>query len=98
MVQNAADQNQVREANLKVKYGREKELEDIKYILASPQGRRFVWRYLEITGLFKTSFTGSSETFFLEGGRNIGLKILADVNEADPEGYLKMLKESKGEI
>ena len=95
LVRNAADEGQVREAESRAKRGRELQIEDICGILATRGGRRFMWRYLEECGVFKTSFTGSSQTFFLEGQRNIGLKILADVTEADPDAYLKMMKESK---
>ena len=95
MQKNAADENQIKEARQKERFGREKELDDLKFILATEQGRRFVWRYLEITGVYKTSFTGSSETYFLEGQRNIGLKLMADINDSDPEAYVKMIKQNK---
>jgi hypothetical protein len=95
---NAADPTQVKEQSQKEKRGREKELDDVKFILSHRQGRRFYFRYLEECGVFKTSFTGNSQTFFLEGQRNIGLKLLSDLNEAEPEAYIVMIKENKGEI
>jgi hypothetical protein len=95
---NAADPTQVKEQAQKEKRGREKELDDVKFILSHRQGRRFYFRYLEECGVFKTSFTGNSQTFFLEGQRNIGLKLLSDLNEAEPEAYIVMIKENKGEI
>ena len=91
----ASDPAQVKEAAQKVKYGREQELNDVKAILATKEGLRFMWRYLTECGIFKTSMTGSSQTFFLEGRRDIGLRLLADVNEADPEAYFRMLSEDK---
>lgn len=97
VVKNAADKNQVKEAEGKVKRTRERELNDVRMVLSTLQGRRFVWRYLSECGVFRTSFTGNSQTFFNEGERNIGLKILADVNEAAPEAYLTMMNESKGD-
>lgn len=97
LVKNAADEAQVKEAENKAKRGRERELDDLRTILLLPGGRRFVWRYLEECGVFKTSFTGSSETFFREGQRNIGLKLIADVTESDPNALVQMMKESKGD-
>lgn len=94
-VQNAADPQQVKEAAQKVKYGREQELNDVRSILATREGLRFMWRYLSECGIFKTSMTGSSQTFFLEGRRDIGLRLLTDVNEADPEAYFRMISEDK---
>lgn len=98
MIKNAASRTQIKEAGRKQRFSREQELEDVKFILGSLQGRRFVWRYLEECGVFKTSFTGTSQTFFLEGERNVGLRLLADINEAQPEAYVTMMKENKQEI
>jgi hypothetical protein len=94
-VKNAADADQVQSAKEKDKRGRERDLADVHHILSSPGGRRFLWRYLELCGVYRSSFTGSSETFYLEGQRNIGLKLLADITEADPESYMLMMKEAK---
>jgi hypothetical protein len=96
-VKNAADESQVKGAEGKGKRKREQELEDIRSVLATRQGRRFFWRTLIMCHVFETSFTGNSQTFFNEGERNIGLKLFADLNESDPEAYLKMLRESKGD-
>lgn len=76
---------------------RDKEVEDVKLIMSSREGRRFVWRLLEMCGVYRSSFTGNSETFFREGQRNIGLMLLADVHEHCPDGFLTMLKEQKRE-
>jgi len=97
LVKNAANEEQVKSAEGKQKRKRDYELDDIKYILASPQGRRFFWKYLDFCGVFRTSFTGNSQTFYLEGQRNVGLKMLADLNDADPMAYIKIMNESKGE-
>lgn len=94
-MKNVADKSQVKKAEYKEKFFREQELNDIRSVLAEKPGRRFVWRYLAECGVFKTSFTGSSETFFKEGMRNIGLKLLADINDASPESYMVMVKEDK---
>jgi hypothetical protein len=99
-VKNAADEGQVREAEKKVRLVRDRELNDIRHILSSPQGRRFLWRYLSACGVYKISFDHSgSITSFNEGMRNIGLKLLSDVTDASPEAYIEMMKESKeGEL
>lgn len=96
LVRNASDEEQVKDARIKVQLGRDQEINDLKFILAAEQGRRFLWRTLEICGVYRSSFTGSSETYFLEGQRNIGLKLLAEITDIDPDSYLKMIKENKG--
>jgi hypothetical protein len=96
LVKNAADEEQVREAKGKAKLGRDRELDDVREILSSPAGRRFYWRYLEECKLYKQCADHSgSWTYFNEGQRNIGLKLLSDLNEACPEAYLVMLKEKE---
>ena len=55
--------------------------EDFKWLMGSKRGRRIVWRLLERTGVFRTSFTGNSETFFREGQRNVGLMLMAQIHE-----------------
>lgn len=68
---------------------------DLRHVMATRQGRRFVNRLLDQTGLNARSFTGNSETFFREGRRSVGLELLGDINEhAFPE-YVQMLQEAK---
>lgn len=92
---NAADEEGVKKLTEREKRGRELELSDVAFILGSEQGRRFFWRYLTLCHVFETSFTGNNTTFFNEGERNIGLIMMADLNNSCPETYIKMLQESK---
>lgn len=68
--------------------------EDFKWLMADPRGRRIVWWLLEQAGVYRSSFTGNSETFFREGERNIGLKIVFMIHSHCPELYAKMTKEN----
>lgn len=98
LVGNAADEKQVKEAGEKVKRGRERELNDLRSILSTVQGRRFVWRFLEVCGINKCSFADDPhKTSFLEGQRNVGLRLQADIMDAEPNAYVTMMKESKGD-
>lgn len=73
------------------------EANDIKWLMSSKQGRRIVWRLLDKAGVFRTSFTGNSETFFKEGMRNLGLFLVAEVMEHSPDAFALMLAESKAQ-
>jgi hypothetical protein len=70
--------------------------EELRYIMESPVGRRFMYRLLRKSGIFGTSFTGNSTTFFNEGARSIGLELFNDVHEECPALYLKMITEDQG--
>lgn len=73
---------------------RQKEIDDVRKILKTPEGRRFIWRQLSKCGLFRNSFTlNSNQTGFNEGQRNIGLDLLNDVNEADVAAFAQMQNE-----
>jgi hypothetical protein len=96
VVKNAASKSQVKESDHKIRRGREREVADICHVLSSVEGRRFVWRYLETCKVFQSSWDHSGSVMsFNEGQRNVGLRLLADINEAMPEAYLVMMKESK---
>tara|TARA_R110001599_G_scaffold171353_1_gene362430 strand:+ start:444136 stop:444435 length:300 start_codon:yes stop_codon:yes gene_type:complete len=92
---NADDEAKVNERSKKVTKGRERELDDIKQVLSTKQGRRHYWKLMCDCGVFRTSFTGNSTTFFNEGKRAIGLQLLADLMEADADKYLLMTQEAK---
>ena len=97
-VKNAGDPEQVAKAKEREKRGRELELSDLAFILADVRGRRFYWRKLEGCGIFKLSFTGvSAHTDFNEGQRNIGLLMLNDLMEANPEALIIMMRENNNE-
>lgn len=70
------------------------ELEDIKWLLANPQGRRIATRILEKTGNRRTSFNVTNAIMaFNEGQRNVGLWFESELLEANTAGYMKLLKE-----
>lgn len=77
------------------KHLRTQDLADLALVLAEPHGRRLVWRLLTMSGVFRSSFTGNSTTFFNEGRREVGLEILADVHEVGPDRYVEMMREAQ---
>lgn len=67
--------------------------EDMKWFMGAKRGRRIAYRILDRSGVFRSSFTGNSETFFREGMRNVGLILLNQIHEVVPESYVLMMKE-----
>lgn len=98
LVKNASDESQVKDAEEKTKDKRKQDLLDVYNILNTVHGRRFFNRIIEECNVFGTSFNTNALTMALsEGVKNVGLKLLADMNEAYPEAYFMMLKENKKE-
>ena len=71
---------------------RSQELEDIRKILSMPEGLRFFKRMMEDGRIFTTTFTGNSQTFFLEGHRNLALKYFSDIVESCPDKVALIIK------
>lgn len=73
---------------------RQKEIDDIRRLLRTPEGRRFLWRMMSLCGVFRNPFTqNSNQTAFNAGMMNVGQTVLADVNEADVTAFAKMQQE-----
>lgn len=65
-----------------------------KAVMGTREGREWMWDILSTTGMYRSSFTGNSETFFREGERNIGLKLTAELTRDCIEEYTLMQKEA----
>lgn len=84
--------------DIQARLAREAEEADIRWLMSSKRGRRFVWRLLENAGVFRSSFNTNAMTMaFSEGTRNYGLRMLALVHSQCPEQYTLMSKEQANE-
>lgn len=72
----------------------QRQASDLRKVLNLPEGRRVLWRLLSEAGVFRSSFTGDSETFFNEGKRSIGLTFMGDILAAQPESFTVMQREA----
>lgn len=63
-----------------------REIDDIKTVCSTPQGRRFVWNLLfKLCNIYSCSFVPGANgvTEFNEGKRSIGMMLLHSINQAD---------------
>jgi len=82
----------------KVKQKLNNELSDLKFVLQSPEGRRFVWRVLEQGNLFHNTYVHGDQgyaTTYNDGRRSVSLWTLNKVLEAKPEAFIQMQQEHK---
>lgn len=93
---NAASAQEVKEQERRRKNAALIAQDDLRFVMASDKGRRFVHGLIEFCGPFRSAFStnGSQENFNL-GQQNVGLKLFADIEAACPEKYLVMMEESK---
>ena len=68
---------------------------DLEAVLSIPQGRRVLLRLLERCGVYRSAFTGETEATALRlGEQNIGLWLIAQIEDVDPTEYPKLLLEA----
>lgn len=87
----ASNPQEIEKHQKKLDLQRENELNDLRFILKSVQGRRVFKRILEQGRLFQTTFTGNSRGMFLEGRRDLALFILAEGAVASPSEMASVL-------
>jgi hypothetical protein len=66
--------------------------EDLRAVLATPQGERVLWRILSKTAPFQPTFARSDrESAFAEGRRNLGLWLIGELQRVGPDVFPGML-------
>lgn len=97
LVKNAADEKQVKGAAEKEKRGRDRELDDLAFILNDIRGRRAMWRVLGYCKAFESIWEPSAKIHYNAGQQDVGHFLLNDLMEASEDLYLLMAKEAKKE-
>lgn len=74
-------------------------IEDIRAVMSTAAGRRWVWRLLESTGVWGASFTGDSLTSaHAEGRRFVGVALMAELQRDAEDSYVRMVAEQLQEL
>lgn len=96
-VKNAADPDQVKDAAARDKRVRDRELNDLRGVLSSREGRRLMWRIMEKCRSFESIFEASAKIYYNSGRQDVGHYLMAEIAEADEEKLFLMMKENKQE-
>lgn len=96
LVKNVSDAQQIHNANKKEKLRREKELNDLNFVMSSVEGRRLLDRIInKLCHYDSDDFNNSgSITFRNLGERNIGRILKSDCCESSHELYQLLEKEN----
>lgn len=87
-------QEDKREEDARKRLARDVEIADLRWLMSSKNGRRFMNRLFSLTGVYRHSFdTNAMKMAFNEGNRNMGLMLLNEVMEHCPEMRPVMEKE-----
>lgn len=98
LVKNTADPKQVANAAKKEKEAREIELADLRELLKTEFGRRFVWRVLGYCKLFSDIWDPSSRIHFNAGLQHVGNWLMAEITDADEEAIFLMMRENQARL
>jgi hypothetical protein len=95
MAYNAAERKDVRRAEKDAKLAEQQRREVIVGLMSAIPGRRWVLETLESCHIFRTSYNRDPTTMaFMEGQRDIGLRLLNDIMASCPDDYIQMMRES----
>lgn len=88
----AKDAGEVKDRTRKRKSKADQDNDDMRAVLALPEGRRVLRRVLEKASPFATTFAADAGTAaFREGHRNMGLMLVSMIADADPQALAQIL-------
>lgn len=94
-VKNASDEKQVKRSSAMEKIGRDQELDDVKAVMGTECGRRFVWRLLEKCETFgSVARPNYGDTYYVSGKQDVGHYVMAEIAEADEMVLGKLMIEN----
>jgi hypothetical protein len=95
-VANAADVRQVKHARRKEDKRSEREVAEMRTVLASVEGRGVLWRLLASLGYGRTLADLPTDRIPVAAGQQDAMwRVLALIVEADEESLIKMMRESR---
>ncbi len=89
----SSNPRQIKERGARAKDREKQEAADLKAVLATPEGRRFVHGLLAFCGEHRTVFhTNAIQMSFNEGARTVGLMLKKRIVRASPEWLVELLQ------
>lgn len=89
------DEQQVRDKQLLETLEDEKRIEALRALLQEERVRDYLWRVLGRCRVYGSTFNRNfGDMAFAEGERNVGLWLLSEILEADPDAEMVMRKKA----
>lgn len=95
LVTDTGDEAQVQRAGQKVKDKARQDKADIRHVLGTEPGRRFVWRLLEQCRVFESVFSREAATMgFMAGQQDVGHALMQWIEQADDAALGRLMQEA----
>jgi hypothetical protein len=91
---NTSDKSEVKRAELKEGMIRRQEMDDLRAVMNTPEGRRFIWRLMGHCRVFGSVWEASAKIHYNAGVQDVGHFLMAETTEADKDLFLQMQKEA----
>jgi hypothetical protein len=96
MAVDVGDERQYKERKTKAQIAAEKELAELREVLATPGGRYFVWRLLTKCGIYaSTPIDDALRLAAAAAKANLGKWLMGEIFSASPESYAVMQTEAQ---
>ena len=78
---------------------REQYEKDMRWLMGDPRGRRLMMKLLSDIGMYRCTYDAGmkdiqSEMLFREGQKNVGYRLMSEINSICPSTYFLMIKEN----
>lgn len=95
LVGNAEDPEQVRRGRRRKKVRDDQAQSDLRAVLATPEGRRVLWRLLGYCHAFASCYSDSpSFMAHLTGRQDVAHYLMHQIQKADPTAFLTMMQDA----
>ena len=94
MPYDASSRKDVRAAQKQARLAEQQRREIVNGIMSVEPGRRWMCDILEVCHIFATSYSDVGlRMSFMEGQREVGLRLLMDIMQSCPDQYIQMMRE-----
>ncbi len=99
LVRDASSKSEIKDADRKIERLNERRADDLKTILSTIEGRRWMWNFLGACNLFQSPWADSGSKLAKNVGKQeIAQDLMNEIIAADSDLYLTMQREAYKEL
>lgn len=68
---------------------------DLRHLLAQPEFRRYVWRWLDKLKMYSDAIPLNSELYVQAAEKRVALRMWREVEDVDPTALLQMMQDAR---